>query len=198
MIGSLRGRLLEYHEDGQILLEVAGIGYRVAVTPNTAQRLTEFAKDEVFLQIHHHIREADQALFGFLDDGERVCFEALIATHGVGPSLALAILGVYGSSELAQVVADGNEAALCLVPGVGKKTATRLLVLLKDTLSQFVVSGRSVERLDDGSRAVLTEVQDALEGLGYSAEEVRTVVGDLVGDNSADLLREALRRLAGS
>jgi len=198
LIGSLRGRLLECHEDGQILLEVAGVGYRVAVTPATAHRLTELANDEIFLQIHHHIREADQALFGFLDDAERACFEALLATHGVGPSLALAVLGVHDSFELARVVADGNEAALCLVPGVGKKTAARLLVLLKDTLPQFTVSGRSVEILDDGSRTVLAEVQDALEGLGYSAEEVRTVVADLVGDDSADLLREALRRLARS
>ena len=195
MIGSLRGRLLECGQDGHVLLEVGGVGYHITVTPTTAYRLGEGSDDEVFVHVHHHIREADQALFGFLDRSERTCFEALLSAHGVGPSLALAVLGVHGPDELAKVVAVDDVAALCLVPGIGKKTAARLLVDLKGTLD-LPVDGVPAAGNGGGPRSALTEVQEALGGLGYSPEEVRSVLADLAGDDSADLLREALRRLA--
>ena len=178
-----------------MLLEVGGVGYRITVTPTTAYRLGEESDDEVFVHVHHHIREADQALFGFLDRSERTCFEALLSAHGVGPSLALAVLGVHGPDDLAKVVAVDDVAALCLVPGIGKKTAARLLVDLKGTLD-LPVDGVPAAGNGGGPRLALTEVQEALGGLGYSPEEVRSVLADLAGDDSADLLREALRRLA--
>ena len=196
MIGSLRGRLLECGQDGHVLLEVGGVGYRITVTPTTAYRLGEGSADEVFVHVHHHIREADQALFGFLERSERVCFEALLSAHGVGPSLALAVLGVHGPDELAKVVAVDDAAALCLVPGIGKKTAARLLVDLKGTLDLPVDGVSAVSGNGGGPRSALVEVQEALGGLGYSPEEVRSVLADLAGDDPADLLREALRRLA--
>ena len=196
MIGSLRGRLLECDQDGHVLLEAGGVGYRIMVTPTTAYRLDEESADEVFVHVHHHIREADQALFGFLERSERVCFEALLSAHGVGPSLALAVLGVHGPDELAKVVAVDDVAALCLVPGIGKKTAVRLLVDLKGAIDLPVDGVPVVASNGGGTRSALTEVQEALGGLGYSAEEVRTVLADLAGDDPADLLREALRRLA--
>ena len=131
MIGSIRGLLLERFsegEKGEVLIETAGIGYRVTVTPTTAVKIGEEGS-EVFVYTYHLIREADQALYGFLDRAERICFEALLTAHGVGPSLALAVLGVHGPNELFQVVNNDDISSLCLVPGVGKKTATRLLVL---------------------------------------------------------------------
>ncbi|MDP6492146.1 MAG: Holliday junction branch migration protein RuvA [Acidimicrobiales bacterium] len=196
MIGSLRGHLLECGEDGLVLLEVAGVGYRITVTPTTAYRLGEASGDEVFVHIHHHIREADQALYGFLERPERACFEALLSAHGVGPALALAVLGVHGPDELARVVAIDDIAALCLVPGIGRKTAARLLVDLKGTLDLPVEVVPDGSEGSGGSRSALAEVQGALGGLGYSPDEVRTVLADLAGDDPADLLREALRRLA--
>jgi Holliday junction DNA helicase RuvA len=195
VIGSLRGRLLERFDLGEVLVEVAGVGYRVVVTPTTAVRLGEVGT-EVFLHVHHHIREADQTLYGFLERAERSCFEALLSAHGVGPSLALSVLGVHGPVELARVLADNDLAALCLVPGVGKKTAARLLVELKNSLDLPIDGIASVVDGTTVGRTALSEVQEALGGLGYSPDEVRAVLVDLDGDDPAGLLREALQRLA--
>ena len=195
MIGSLRGRLLERFDLGEVLVEVAGVGYRVVVTPTTAVRLGEVGT-EVFLHVHHHIREADQTLYGFLERAERSCFEALLSAHGVGPSLALSVLGVHGPAELARVLADNDLAALCLVPGVGKKTAARLLVELKNSLDLPIDGIASIVDGTTVGRTPLSEVQEALGGLGYSPDEVRTVLVELDGDDPAGLLREALQRLA--
>jgi len=195
MIGSLRGRLLDLTGEGEVLVEVAGIGYRVVVTPTTAVRLGDVG-GEVFVHVHHHIREADQTLYGFLERDERACFEALLSAHGVGPSLALSVLGVHGPVELARLLADDDVAALCLVPGVGKKTATRLLVELKDSLDLPVDGLPVAAGVDGDTRSALVEVQEALGGLGYTPDEVRSVLVDLGGDDPAVLLREALQRLA--
>lgn len=118
--------------------------------------------------------------------------------HGVGPSLALAVLGVHGPSELAQLVIEEDVASLCLVPGVGKKTASRLLIELKDKLPEHLRVFAAINKVavTTSERTVMTEVRDALIGLGYSAEETRSVLTDLEGDDVAVLLREALQRLA--
>ncbi len=138
MIGSLRGALLDRWGDGDLLIEVGGIGYRVTVTPTTLVELGS-PGDDVFVHVHHHLRDDTQVLYGFRTRTERECFESLLAAHGVGPALALAILSVHGPDALRQVVADDDIDALCLVPGVGKKTAARLLIELKSSLSQPVL-----------------------------------------------------------
>ena len=198
MIGSIRGLLLERFseaEKGEVLVETAGIGYRIIVTPTTAVKIGEKGS-EVFVYTYHLIREADQALYGFLDRSERICFEALLTAHGVGPSLALAVLGVHGPNELFQVVNNEDISSLCLVPGVGKKTATRLLVELKSVL-KMPIEGISLGTDNSGiGRSAILEVQEALDGLGYSSDEIRSVLGDLAGDDSSILLREALQKLA--
>ena len=195
MIGSLRGVLQERLEDGQVLVEVAGVGYRVTVTPTTSVSVGEIGQ-EIFLHIHHHFRESDQTLFGFLSKQERRCFETLLSAHGVGPSLALAVLGVHGPNELVRLIAEEDVSSLCLVPGIGKKTASRLLIELKDSLDisaelDAVNTGTGADR-----RSAMVEVQEALGGLGYSLEEIRPVLADLAGDDPSVLLREALQRLA--
>ncbi len=134
MIGSLRGTLGDRSGTGEVLIEVGGVGYRVTVTPTTVVELGEPGTD-VFVHVHHHIREDAQTLYGFLTREERDGFEALLGAHGVGPALALAILSVHGPDALALVVAEDDVDALCLVPGVGKKTAARLLIELKSRLS---------------------------------------------------------------
>jgi holliday junction DNA helicase RuvA len=197
MIGSLRGSLLDRWGTGEVLIEVAGVGYRVTVTPTTVVELGEPGSD-VFVHIHHHLREDAQTLYGFLSRDERDCFEALLGAHGVGPGLALAILSVHGPSALAIVVADDDVDALCLVPGVGKKTAARLLIELKSRLSVPVLestSGRTPTRV--GPASARSDVRDALANLGYQPDEVAAVVRDLPDEGDvSDLLKAALQRLA--
>ncbi|CAI8401131.1 MAG: Holliday junction ATP-dependent DNA helicase RuvA [Acidimicrobiales bacterium AG-410-I20] len=195
MIGSLRGVLQERLEDGQVLVEVAGVGYRVTVTPTTSVSVGELGQ-EIFLHIHHHFRESDQTLFGFLSTQERKCFEALLSAHGVGPSLALAVLGVHGPNELVRLVAEEDVASLCLVPGIGKKTASRLLIELKDSLDVSIELDEFNVGVGKARPSAMVEVQEALGGLGYSLEEIRPVLADLAGDDPSILLREALQRLA--
>ncbi len=196
MIGSLRGILAE-RNGGEVLIEVVGVGYRVTVTPATVVALGELG-DEVFLHIHHHYREDLQTLYGFRTRDERMCFEALISAHGVGPALALAILGVHDPAGLQRVLATDDLAALCLVPGVGKKTAQRLLVELKERLDSPVVDLTAAHAVGTpGAANELNDVREALSGLGYGAEEIQSAMRDLPAEGDAsELLREALQRLA--
>lgn len=204
MIGSLRGRLLHRASD-EVLVEVAGVGYRCSVSPSTVLALGAVG-DEVFVHVHHHVREDAQTLYGFAALDERVAFEALLGAHGVGPALALAILSVHSPDALRRALADDDVAALCLVPGVGRKTAARLLVELKSRLD--------VPDLDPAGTAIAAhahgngngsapptpraEVRDALAGLGYGPDEVRDALAALPDDvaDPAALLRTALRSLA--
>ncbi len=190
MIGSLRGEILERHVDGTVLLEVHGVGYVVAVTERTLAELEPGSA--AFLHVHHHIREDAQTLYGFTGREERATFQTLIATHGVGPSLALAVLATHPPAALVDIVADNDVAALTLVPGVGRKTAERLLVELRNRLA--------VPVLDDGSAgapgSAVAAVREALAGLGYGTDEIRDVLRDLPADaDSSALLRDALKSL---
>lgn len=198
MIGSLRGRLLDRTTGGEALIEVGGIGYRVLLAPATSVAIGEVGT-EVFVHVHHHVREDADTLYGFARIEERRTFEALLGAHGVGPALALAILSVHDPVALARVVADGDLDALCLVPGVGKKTGQRLLIELKGALElpdlvDLPASGSPVAGAAGSARA---DVRDALTGLGYGPEEIRAVLGDLPDDGDpSELLRVALQRLA--
>ena len=201
MIGSLRGTLLERGED-QLLVEVGGVGYQVVVSPTTALSAGDVG-DQTYLWVHHHIREDHQALYGFVSAEEKRCFTALIGAHGVGPALALAILSVHGPTDLARVLAEDDVAALCLVPGVGKKTATRLLVELKSRLDiplDIGPAGPASSPQTTGSSGARADVREALTNLGYGAEEVRDVLADLPDppddDDAGAMLRHALRRLS--
>lgn len=201
MIGSLRGTLLD-RDDDVVTIEVAGIGYRATVSPTTAVSLGDVG-DEVFVWIHHHMREDHQSLYGFADLDSRRSFTALLGAHGVGPALALAILSVHGPRDLARVLAEEDVAALCLVPGVGKKTAARLLVELKNRLDIPLDIGPGVGHSDELTSTTPSsargDVRDALSGLGYGIEEIRGVLSDLPDDeDSGALLKVALKRLSAS
>jgi Holliday junction DNA helicase RuvA len=192
MIGSLRASVIERNSDGTVLVETAGVGYIVHVTPRTLAELEPTSA--VFMHVHHHIREDAQTLFGFLDKDERVTFQTLIATHGIGPSMAMAILATHTPRALVDIVATNDHGALTLVPGVGKKTAERLLVELRDKLQLPVLDSLSDKSTAMGS--AITDVRDALAGLGYSTEEIRDVLRELPTDLSAEgLLRQALNLL---
>ena len=191
MIGSLRGTVIERSAAGEVLVEVGGVGYRVNVPAGALAAL--HPGNAAFLFTHLHVREDAMVLYGFPSRDERDTFEALIGTTGVGPKLALAMLSVHSPSSLRRALLEDDLAALTLVPGVGKRTAQRLLVELKSRLEV-----PELDLSDDGGGpAPRAEVRAALSGLGYGADEVRDVVAQLPEDGSVeDLLREALRLLS--
>ena len=203
MIGSVRGTLLDRWPTGEVLIEVSGIGYRVIITAGTAAGLSE-PGSEVFLHTHHHRREDSETLYGFATVDERIVFEALLSAHGVGPSLALGILGAHAPASLVRVLADDDLDALCLVPGVGKKTAARLLIELKSKLDIpgldiGALTGTTATGGGPGSRrsTPLGDVRDALGELGYSPDEIADAVRSLPEDaGTSELLRLALQQLA--
>lgn len=197
MIGSVRGVLLDRGPKGDVLVEAAGVGYRVLVPAAAQGRLGDLG-GQVFLHVHTHVREDAIVLYGFPTRDERACFEILIGTHGVGPSVALAILSVHAPAALRRAVATDDVDALTLVPGIGKKTAARLLLELKAKLDLDVdVDLAAVDAHANGGSSVRAEVRAALAGLGYGADEVRDAVRELPEDGTVeDLLRLALKQLA--
>jgi len=193
VIGSLRGEVLERWPDGSVLVDVGGVGYLVTVSPKALGELEP--STNTFLYVHHHIREDDQTLYGFLDRDERTTFKDLIATHGVGPTMAMAILSTYPPRALVDVVASGDKAALTMVPSVGPKTAERLLVELKNRLSLPVLDAVGTFDATTGS-TVVGSVREALSGLGYAPDEIREAVRELPTDSdAATMLRDALKLL---
>ena len=180
MIGSLRGSVLERLDDGRVLVEVGGVGYLVTVTPRTLAELEPTSP--VFLYVHHHIREDTQTLFGFLRRDERATFDILIATHGIGPALAVAILGTHSPSALVDIVAGGDLGALTMVPGVGKKTAERLLVELRNRLNLPMLDPMTTSGNSTTIGNVLASIREAMRDLPEST-------------SAEDLLRDALRLL---
>jgi Holliday junction DNA helicase RuvA len=193
MIGSVRGTVLERAATGEVLVEVGGVGYRVLVTLRAVPELDPGAP--AFLFTHLHVRDDAMVLYGFPTRDERDTFEALIGATGVGPKLALAILSVHPPTALRRALLDDDLDSLTLVPGVGKRTAQRLLVELKARLEVpdlDLADGTSTP----GSSA-RGEVREALAGLGYGSDEIREVLGQLADDAGVeDLLRDALKLLA--
>ena len=188
----MRETVVERNADSTVLLDDGGVGYVVHVTPRTLAELEPTSM--AFMHVFHHIREDAQTLFGFLEKDERVAFNTLIATHGIGPSMAMSILATHTPRALIDIVATNDHGALTLVPGVGKKTAERLLIELRGKLQLPVI-----DSLVDGKTvgtSVMTDVREALTGLGYSSEEIREVLRDLSATDTAEnVLRQALNAL---
>jgi len=193
VIGSLRGVLLDRSPSGEVTVEVGGVGYRAVVAPRTLAELGDLGAP-AFLYTHLHVREDAMVLYGFATVDERQCFEALIGAHGVGPALALAILSVHAPGALRRALLDDDVAALTLVPGVGKKTAQRLLLDLKSRLEV-----PDLELVSANGGSVRADLSAALAGLGYQADEVRDVLRELPTEGDVDtLLRDALKLLAAA
>ena len=195
MIGSLRGSLIDKDPEEEVVVEVGGLGYRVTVNLGTLVELPEIGA-QVFVHVHHHIREGDQQLYGFATLAERKCFESVIGAHGVGPALAMAVLATLPPDELRRAVASDDVEALCLVPGVGKKTAQRMVLELKNRLeiSELVNGELTID--NQTVSTPLSDVRDALTQMGFATEEVRRAVEGLEGDDTSIMLRSALQRLA--
>lgn len=189
MIGIVRGVLVDRGAD-EVVIDVNGVGYRVRVTPRTLVALDP--GEEAVLHTHLHVREDALVLFGFETKAERATFELLCGATGVGPKLALSILAVHDPVALRRALLDDDVASLTLVPGVGKRTAQKLLVELK---VRFELP--DLETVPAGAPTPRAEVRAALTGLGYEADEVREVLASLPDDEPVEeLLRRALRQLA--
>lgn len=188
MIGSLRGTILDRPASGVVLLEVAGVGYLCSVTSSTFAELEPGVP--AFLHVHHHIREDAQTLYGFASRHERDTFQTLIASHGVGPSLALAVLSVYSPMSLVSIVSSGDTAALTMVQGIGKKTAERMMIDLKSRLDLDQVGAQDAPV---AGQSAVADVRDALTSLGYAPDEVREVMRQLdTASEPESMLRDAL------
>jgi holliday junction DNA helicase RuvA len=208
VIGSLRGTVLERvagPSSGELLIEVGGVGYRVAV-PTGTLAIAEVG-GAFFVHVHTHVREDAIILYGFASRAQRMCFDILLSVHGVGPALALAMLSTHGPAALQRITAAEDVDALMMVPGVGKKTAIRLLLELR-TKFDMLDLGDGLELIAGGVPAgggrdapgdARGDVRAALAGLGYGADEVREVMRMLPdADEPGELLRHALRQLAGA
>jgi Holliday junction DNA helicase RuvA len=179
-----------------VLIEVGGVGYRVTVPTSTLVPLELGAP--AFLHVHTHVREDAIVLYGFATREQRRCFEALVGAHGVGPSLALAILSAHSPASLQRAVLADDIDALVLVPGVGRKTAARLLIELKARLDVPDL-GTEPTTATRGGAGVRAEVRAALAGLGYGPEEVRQVLQSVPAEGATEeVLRAALRELAAA
>jgi Holliday junction DNA helicase RuvA len=205
VIGLLRGPVVLRTAESEVIVDVAGVGYRVTVTPATAATLViAGTSSEATLYVHTHVREDAIVLYGFAHDDERRCFEVLLGSHGVGPALALAIMAMLSPAALSTAVLEDDVETLCSVPGVGRKTAARLLIELKSRLDLPDLSLELVGAAHPGAngtapvtRTARSEARAALGELGYAPDEIRGALDGLRDDVGVEeMLRLALRELA--
>jgi Holliday junction DNA helicase RuvA len=196
MIGQLRGRLAEKRPN-QVLVDVGGVGYLVQVPLSTYAALGEL-HTEVTLLIHTHVREDALALYGFVSSREKHFFELLLSASGVGPTLALKILSGMSVEELVPAIRGSDLGRLTRIPGVGRKTAERMVVELKDKLEAVAVE---TEKSAVSSPAgIEADVISALVNLGYDGRAAETAVAEAKRESGAGnfekLLRSALQSLS--
>lgn len=192
MIGSLRGRIAR-KQPPQIILECGGVGYEIETPMSTFLELPETGT-EIFLHTHLVVREDSQTLFGFSSEQEKSLFRSLLKISGVGAKMGLAILSGMSVNDFQRCVEYEDSARLVKIPGVGKKTAERLIIEMRDRIevtSAELTAGTSTARSDPKNEAF-----DALLSLGYRSNEINHLLAKLdVADKSAeDIIRLALRR----
>lgn len=194
MIATLTGTLVEVLTDGA-LIDVGGVGYRVFMPSSALARMPSRGA-ELRVQTHLHVREDAMTLYAFHSADERELFEVLISVNGIGPKNALAILSAHAPVALRRTVVAEDVDALTAIPGIGKKTAARIVLELKEKLA---LPDLKIVHGPGSPRAKLAEVRDALLQLGYSTAEARDALDHVDAEPEAtteDLLRNALRELA--
>lgn len=208
MIGRIRGKLVEKLPP-EVLIDVSGVGYEIQMPMTSLYQLPELGQ-EVIVYTHFVVREDAQLLFGFANRQERSLFRELIKANGVGPKMALTIMSGMSASQFVQVVNQADVASLVKLPGVGKKTAERLLVEMKDRLKGlFSETELSAESLSTApsqsapsvvpiSNGVKDEALSALLALGYKQQQAEQMIKSVFNDafNSEQLIREALKSVA--
>jgi Holliday junction DNA helicase RuvA len=207
MIAFLRGRVLEKHPN-RVIVDVNGVGYDLAVPLSTFYTVAEPGSD-ISLRVHTHVREDQLALYGFATALELTTFERLISISGIGPRLALAVLSGMEPRDLIGAIQRGDVARLTRIPGVGKKTAERIVVELRDRLTKELAGVEGSEDVDgvprarSASDAMRDDLVSALENLGYHRQAIERVLEKMAARADApafmrfeDVLRAALKELA--
>ncbi|NNC77011.1 MAG: Holliday junction branch migration protein RuvA [Woeseiaceae bacterium] len=193
MIGSLRGRLIAKQAPA-IIIECQGVGYEVETPMSTFFELPAVG-DELFIHTHLLVREDAQILYGFATDEERILFRTLLKVRGVGARIGLAILSAMSVADFNRCIEYEDTTALSKIPGIGKKTAERLIIEMRDRVA---ATTGNVVRIDveKGAKA---EAVDALIALGYKPAEVNRLIAklDVDGQSAEDIIRLALRQAAG-
>ena len=188
MIARLRGKAVARDAQG-LVLDVGGVGYRVLATPTAIQKAD--GTDEVVLETHLHVREDAMQLFGFASAEERELFEQLLAVSGVGPKVALAIVSGYSPAELRRAIVREDDALFQTIPGIGKKTAQRVVLELKERIAPLAAVDEA-PHLGPGDGHVVA--RDALVELGYTAAEAEQRLAETDPDlPPAERVRQALR-----
>lgn len=199
MIGWLSGQIVDKHQLGKLVVDVNGVGYDVETSLQTFFQL-ESHQGSIGLHIHTVVREDALLLYGFLDKLERALFRALIKVNGVGPKMAITILSSITPNEFIQCINQQNTLYLTKLPGIGKKTAERLVIEMKDSINQFTpadfnqISLKPMTNIREQDEAI-----SALEALGYKQQEAAKVINKIDDGNKTceQLIRQALQILSG-
>jgi len=195
MIGSLRGRLI-FKQAPQIVLECGGVGYELEMPMSTFLDLPETGTD-LFLHTHLLVREDAQILYGFATNDERLLFRTLLKVNRVGAKMALGVLSAMTANDFRRCVEYEDTTTLSKIPGVGKKTAERLIIEMRDRIDKVLPAAAGATPLSAEASA-RSEAFDALVSLGYKPNEVNKLIGKLDTDNMSaqDLIRQALKQAA--
>lgn len=191
MIAFLKGHIEEKKSDS-VLLDVQGVGYKVEVSSQTLDQVSS-AGSEIKLLIYHHITESDQRLFGFFTSDEKTLFEKLITVKGVGPKLGLTILSGLPASNLIAAITQSDVAALSRVPGIGKKTAERIIVELKEKFNEYSSSDTNSTGNKPTSNTMSEAIQ-ALEALGFKTREAELAVMKVLKEGQNEEISSIIRK----
>ena len=196
MIGQIRGKLIEKNPP-EILMEVGGITYELQIPMSTLYQLPELGRD-LLLHTHFVVREDAQLLYGFYDKGDKAMFRALIRVNGVGPKLALGILSSMDVNEFVRTVRNNDVTTMANLPGIGNKTAERLIIEMRDRLSEWDTSGSSPTSASLGlaEAGIKKDAETALIGLGYKPPQATRAISQVLKDNPEISDNEELIRLS--
>jgi holliday junction DNA helicase RuvA len=190
MIASVRGTVLVHRPDA-VVIECGGVGYRLAISAHTAQRVAALGQ-EAFLHSHLIMRDDAMQLYGFATEDERDLFLLLLGVQGVGPKVALAVLSGGTTGELLNAIAAGDAKRFQAVPGIGKRTAERIIVELREKVGE---GDRIVVMRADDPRSL---ARDGLVGLGFSIQEAEHLLANADGESAEELIEGALRARAAA
>ncbi len=196
MIAHISGTLAQ-KIPGEVVIDVAGVGYQIFIPLNVFYRLPEIGAP-LSLQIYTHVREDALQLFGFQDLGDKQLFLLLLGVSGIGPKLAVNILSGIATDELSRALKEGDQVRLMAIPGVGRKLAERMIVELKDKFATLAPTGPESAKIEGGSQ-LLSDAVSALVNLGYKRPEAEKIVREVLGKGERSLenvLKESLRRVS--
>ncbi|MBA2648600.1 MAG: Holliday junction branch migration protein RuvA [Legionella sp.] len=197
MIGWLNGQIVDKNQPGKLVMDVNGVGYDVETSLNTFFQL-DTLPGTIALHIHTVVREDALLLYGFLEKQERALFRALIKVNGIGPKVAMAILSSISPAEFIQSIAQNNTGLLIKLPGIGKKTAERLLIEMRDSIKHFASPETITNEHHINGVRNQQEAISALEALGYKPQESFKVINKIDDGTKTceQLIREALQILS--